>query len=657
MSVFSGFSAALIPNSATPSSMQTTFSGLMSTTGTHPWQILRQAVVGTAISSSGPTATSFATPGNAFDMTSTTSATTASLPAYVGINAGTTFTPTVLYIQADYSNSLNYAPLTFQLYYSPTGSSWTLLQSFTSQTNWYYGERRKFTVTGATANQYWAINVTAAISGSTCYIGDVQLEDTSGHWLTTTAFFDCIPPSVETIGNSYARDVLRWQFPATGTSIKLLAVQEILTATPEVYSFSGATTGAVTCSITINANTVSYIGTTGYTALQNARGLYEACKASVNANFTAWNWVWNNNQTAITGGMFFYAVCKTSTAIGLVITSSNITASARAIGVFTVPMVQGCLYNPGASLTIDIINGWIYYLQINQRGIAIGSKTNSNYYTPIHACYGDNASAIAQIPTSELSTYGLPCTPIELLVGLDNVVADSDGYAYPTHFWGIPYGTQVSTNIQAVDASTAGAGYSSPSSIFNHMLVAGMLQDISDSSAYTIWNANNVQMPGEAMFDGADAGVYYTIQKCGSLGASNATYMNSTYVLYARFFSPSYTGLDWYKFSGTAPSNEQILVSSSTDFTATISTTGLITDTTIYVASTTGFPTAGYFVMDGEVVQYTGGGGGGTSFTGCTRGKFGTTAVSPISGNTIYISAWFVFLVQGLVFSGYAIPT
>lgn len=56
--------------------------------------------------------------------------------------------------------------------------------------------------------------------------------------------------------------------------------------------------------------------------------------------------------------------------------------------------------------------------------------------------------------------------------------------------------------------------------------------------------------------------------------------------------------------------------------------------TTVNVASTTGFPTAGYITIESEAISYTN--VTGTSFTGCTRGADGTTAASHVTGTTVF---------------------
>ena len=67
-----------------------------------------------------------------------------------------------------------------------------------------------------------------------------------------------------------------------------------------------------------------------------------------------------------------------------------------------------------------------------------------------------------------------------------------------------------------------------------------------------------------------------------------------------------------------------------------ISTTlnGAIDDTvtTVTVIDTTSFPSVGYFVVDTEIINYTG--KTGTSFTGCTRGSDGSTAAAHASTST-----------------------
>ena len=132
MSTFLAWDAALISPGYTTTSLQNTFAGLLSTAG---WQILRKAVLPTSVVGT------FTNPTYALDMLASTAA-SGTIPMYVGCNIATGFTPTVMYVQAEWASGPNYSPLTFTLDYSSNGSSWTTLQTFTGQANWSYGERR-----------------------------------------------------------------------------------------------------------------------------------------------------------------------------------------------------------------------------------------------------------------------------------------------------------------------------------------------------------------------------------------------------------------------------------------------------------------------------------------------------------------------------------
>jgi hypothetical protein len=158
--------------------------------------------------------------------------------------------------------------------------------------------------------------------------------------------------------------------------------------------------------------------------------------------------------------------------------------------------------------------------------------------------------------------------------------------------------------------------------------------------------------------DEADTGAAYSIHKLGVGYWANYNYVSSNfYNPYGRTFSPPYQALDAYKYYGVGPASEQLIVAPSNDFTATITSLVAVGDTTINVNSTTGFPVAGWLVMDGEIIQYTGGGGGGTQFTGCTRGKYATAPASMPVGTTVFIGGWFCIFNYGLIFGGYQTPT
>lgn len=644
MSTFELWSSALIPLGDTIAQAQGVIVAAMQAGN---WQCLRQGLAPAAV---GGSITNYA---NALDMNPTTAAGQVSTAANtIAVQVAGGFVPTALYVQAHYVTEGNLqidTPTSITIEYSDTSltTGFTVLQTFTSA-NWGLQERRKFAIAGAASHPFWR----STVSGSTTnqYIEEWCLEDSSTpkNWITNQQFADFIPPVTETIGNSVARDILRINFNATTMNFQPL--QELLTAMPMVFSFDTAVGGAVTLNV-INGTTVSFTGVGGNTSQQNARGLYNALAASVDANFTAWNWIWPTPLVGTLGAGQIIAVQKTPGS-QVVMNTTNITTRlrgnyAQAVG------PQGCGFAPLASLTTDLTNGFIYYLQVCARGIAMATKTNVGYYGPVHACYGDNASTLSQLPTSDLAAYGVPCTPIELIVGTDDVAANSDGMGKVAHYWGVPapFGAAGSTH----DLETNNSSFST----WSKMDIAGMLGDVDNNGANAGVNYT-VAMSGEGLFTNlaVPPGANYPIHRLSAAtgtGANNITQFNSVAV--GQMTWPSYANMDWYKYTGTGPASEQLMLAPCNDFTTTITSAVATGDTTINVASTTGFPVAGWLVMDGEIIQYTGGGGGGTSFTGCTRAKYATTALAFPIGTTAFIGGWYCIFNTGLLFGGYQIPT
>jgi len=649
MSTFAGWSSALIPLGDTVAQAQGIIVTAMTTAG---WQCLRQGLAPTSVGGS------ITNPNNALDMIASTIAGevgTASQTIAVQISGG--FTPTALYMQAP--ALLNYAttletdmPTSVTIEYSDTSliTGFTVLQTFTPA-NWGPQERRKFTITGAGSHQYWRSTVSGATTNM--YFQEWCLEDSSTpkNWITNQQFADFIPPVTETIGNSYARDVLRMYFNAV--TITMQPVQELLTALPMVLSFDTATGGAVTLQVS-NGTNVQFVGSGGNTSQQNARGLYNALAASVDANFTAWNWIWPTPLVGTVGAGQIIAVQKTPAASALM-TSSNITTRYR--GCYASPAgPQGCGLPTVQSITTDLTNGFIYYLQVCSRGIALATKTNAGYYGPVHACYGDNASTLSQLPTADLAAYGLPCTPIELVIGTDDVAANSDGTGRFGHWWGVaaPFSSAAVGAMYLEGVGSAG--------VWSKLLLSGQLSDVCcNAGASSYLGGALVTAYGEGILDGgaaSGAGGIYPIHR---LSAVSALYNNYLATLspnvYGMAVTPSFANLDWYKYTGTGPSSEQLMVAPSNDFTTTITSAVAAGDVTINVASTTGFPTSGWLVIDGEIIQYAGGGGGGTQFTGCTRAKYATTALAFPVGTTVFIGGWYCIFNTGLLFGGYQTPT
>ena len=634
MSTFLGFESLLIALGSTNQNVLDQFR--TSLTG-YGWRCPRKSVYPVA------TLGTLGTVANAFDggLTSVASS-PAGLPLWVGCQAPAAFIPTAMYIQS-YTNG-TYFPSNFTLDWSDNGSSWTTHQTWTGEPNAIkYYERRKYTVTGASAHAYWRLNITARLNGTWTELTEWSLEDTAGNTLTNFGFVDLIPPVTETVGNAWTREFIR--ISVDNTTIAFRPLQELLQPVPMLWAFYGVA-GAVTCSITINGVTVSFVGTTGNTVMQNARGLFEACKNSVDANFLAYTWQWINIE-------HHFVAYKTTPILQAsnAITGSNITIYAK--GGYSGAMVQGSCMSINTAITMDLTNGFIYYLQVHARGIALATKTNIGYYGPIHCCYGDNASAMSQLPASFIP--GMPVTPIELIVGNDDIAANTGAYGRISHWW--------SSSVFGVNAPL---NSNMPYVSYNVWNGSGLLTNICDASSdqYNYYggdNGNNsygsvgsgkVTLRAEGIFTGGDSGTGYRIHKIVCDPDTTWTYGYSS-SSYSRGFAPVFNSLDWYRITGTL-TDEQLVMIPGNDFVTTLTSGVTATDSIINVANTAGFLSTGYIIIEDEAIQYTG--ITGTSFTGCTRSKYATATQAHFSGAKVNAGVWMVKINTGMLFAGYTKP-
>jgi hypothetical protein len=338
----------------------------------------------------------------------------------------------------------------------------------------------------------------------------------------------------------------------------------------------------------------------------------------------------------------------------IVITASNLTVRLR--GNSCQPMAQGSQLAPTTSIPVDLVNGWIYYLQVSSRGLALASKLISGCNTPWHACYGDSASALSQLPTADIPQ--IPCTPIDLYCGSDNLASNDTGAtAWCSHVWGVSFASSLSFGaVTPIDGGTYNSSHT-----WTHHWMPGQMQDIAMAAMATNGVGASATIPtlsSEGLFSANDPGGLFAVHRLSATPAPSMTLIqDTTNNVQGRWVGPTYANLDWYKVS-TVPGvigDEQILFSPSSDFSTMIATLGLSTDPTINVASTTGWPATGFLFIDGEIISYTG--TTATSFTGCTRGNYATQKVGLPVGTQVFIGAWFVKMVNGLIFAGYQIPS
>jgi hypothetical protein len=300
----------------------------------------------------------------------------------------------------------------------------------------------------------------------------------------------------------------------------------------------------------------------------------------------------------------------------------------------------------GWSVTTDLVSGFIYYLQVCKRGIALATKTNSATFGPIHACWGDNAKAVAATPGP---WFTLQPVPIEFIHGYDDVTTTPFSYGWPGHFWG----------MSSVPYSNGQNFYLYPTTIGMSTFGCGWIRDkIQDH----YMGFQNINVPGTfaqplyaSNFFGAGSGIQFNDFQIHRMSFQGANYtVAHTGMSQVMYMTPPVDITDWYKFTGTA-SDESLILVSDTIFHNALSSDVAAGDTTINVTSTTGFASAGFIIIEAEAIEYTG--KTGTSFTGCTRGKYGTTATTHWTTDYVYPGLWFVKINTGALFAGYVKPT
>lgn len=636
MSSFLGFESFLIPLGASIQDVQDIFESALTSYG---WQVQRRAKPPLAILGTIPN------PANAFDMVDSTYAGYYVVACTLGIQMAAAFTPTAMFILGENSAATG-APSTFTLDYSDDGISWTTLQTWNNEINWTNWEQREYAVTGAVAHTYWRLNITANNGATGTYIADWALEDAASNRITTNPFLDLIPPATETIGNADAMEVLRLEFGSN--TLRFRGLQYARAAQPQVIGLWQKTAGAVACALTINGVTISgAMGNVSSTAQQNLRSLYEAIRASADPTFLDWNWEYQkpSPQGAGDPNDYIYGVRKTL-ASNIVITP-NLNVNAATLGSYSAAFPQGVnATNPAnCTLTTDLVNGFIYYLQVNARGIGLATKTNSAFFGPIHACYGDHAKALSALPNSG---WSLRCTPIELMIGWDDVAANAGSTARTTHYWAVTEATgQTTQNIVST--------YGSAGTAFGKLVTKSKILDLSLApGAYGEFTAG---LWGSNLFSGGDAiGNDFQVHRVSTTGESlsSSSWVVSASSSNVRLAVPCLDLQDWYKFVGTATDEALLLVADTVAITSLTANVG-VGDVTVNVSSTAGFQSAGFVVIESEIVQYTG--ITASAFTGCTRGKYGSQAAAHFAGDAVGQGLWFTKINGGALFCGYVKPS
>ena len=556
MSAFLGFESYLVPLGASPDDAKNTLKAALTSRG---YRVIYESFPMAAAIGTLYTTTTYPQ-ANAFDNDGRSiTASTSALPLWLGAQASGTFTPTKLWIQADTTVNGTQAPNAFSLDWSDNGSSWNTLQSWSGETGWSPTETRSYTVSGAAAHAYWRVNVTAKNGGSYTSIASLRLENASGQRLSTAVYLVVLPPSGEPVGNAEGRDLLYIEF--TGTYIRFTPVMESLAHQYMEIAIQSKTAGAVAGSLTINGVTVTgTTGSAGSTASDNLRALYEAIRASADPNFTDFTWSYSYPPAQGANDAYDYIFGTRKTAGIHPTYSVNANVTAILTGINQVPVHSdlnwpSVTYGTVNDVTCDLVNGFVYYLQVSQRGVALGTKTNTNYYGPIHAVFTEHQRALDGIPIG----YEDKLIPVEILVGRDDVatgVSACQSFAYPSHVYGIlPY--TVTMTQPYADGNSAAAwmcGSIRRGTFFDRRLTSSTFDSANGWAITLLASGFGRSATQDAITDD------YQLHRQQMVGALIGSNYVATGNLQGLSYYPLLDVQDWFKFRGTATNESLLLV-------------------------------------------------------------------------------------------------
>jgi hypothetical protein len=491
---------------------------------------------------------------------------------------------------------------------------------------------------------YTILQTQNALVGNLTNNGWQLLAQSDGAWS------DVIPPATETIGTATFREVVRIYFP-NNTEIKIGSYQVcIADAFPQAIRLTAKTAGAVQAGVTIDGVAVlGAAGSAGSTANDNLQALYYALCDSANATIQGWDYVYNGSD----------AIIATRKTIGASVTCSG-NANVNYF-VHADPVLAGrrsgyatCDATYAYGVTMDLTNGFIYYMEVDSRSFRLGTKCLTGVYGEIFASYVDHAEALAVVPDSP------NCTPIELVIGKSN-----DGNATAlvrlTHWWGIPFADGYHSNPD-ISTTAAGSQYTDTTPDWHPFTGSANKMAISDVN-----------------MDAGYSGITYVSAVCpeitvGKLGL-NGTYGNldgfrvcPLGTMGVSFDVPSKgstrfcAGLnlsDIFKWSGTEPNETCAWAAvpqgmADAGYTIQQAMDATTDYPTLTLNTTTGLPTSGSLQLRTEKISYTG--ISGATITGCTRAVDGTTKVRHFTGEAALPGQWFLKVNRSALLCGVQKP-
>jgi hypothetical protein len=477
---------------------------------------------------------------------------------------------------------------------------------------------------------------------------------------TTNFISDFIPPVSETIGDGKWRQHLRIYYNTADISFSMYDYP-VTDAAAQQYRLWSKTAGAVSLSVQIGSETVTYAGTSGSTANDNLYGLFVALKASVAADVTEWNITYlpGTFTSGTVDAIFFERKTITGT-IQTFTPNANVNGNTQNDPVLastpSAGSLAGALVGKYAA-TIDRSNGFYVYMSIFSRTAIISIKTISNCFGPMFATWQVNADAIAALPPKPSWMSNNPCRIIEGSWGYVNGTAAQPAETYGVRFSNLymlntvwNYVTSTANLIIAGNFNAAGGGGTIPG-IMNSVQMNGHYLNNTDthtSSPVGVFAGTNDQS-SVGLFDVLGCvvnpvaftpinGNYYLGRKGRIIGFP----LDDVYA--AAFYNTDVNEVTCVAGikNSTAYTLQQALDNSSTYATVLLNTT-------------TGLAADGYVTLGQEVFKYTGLSGGNT-LTGVTRAYNSTPLRYHYVGDEILQGVWFIKINGGYMYSGFAQP-
>ncbi len=554
-----------------------------------------------------------------------------------------------------------------------TWSAWTLAWSDDGQTftqvdarsaeRLHIGEDREYVLASAPgAHRYWRWTITAVRNATYLSVGQIVPYTSSGKFICRDPTLILAPPASEVVGDALQREVVA--FIVGSNTLQLRAGVQYFQDTPPVVGFSDATAGNVVASVSFGSQTVSIPAPAGTaTANDNLWALFKALKESQLAEFKEWEWIYqpapaqNASDTLdwIIGYRKSYApLSEGGAGAGRSFSATNVTI--KQLGLPVQVGTTPCWVPPlawagqGCSLPIDLVSGFIYYMQVNSRGFAIATKTNAGFYGPIHACWGDHAKALAQVPASPIPFL---TSPIELMIGYDAAADGGTATATTATFWAMGNQGYNVFELRYRD----GISYNGIAHPVAGSLIRSVFTNYHNCSLYSGLQNASFSLALSGIVDGAGGQGNVDDFQIHSMRDRGIKYV----LLYLSNSQPGFAPLidtdDWYRFRGSA-SNESLMLAADQVVSAVLQASHSATDTPAYLQldSVDAFNSVGFVVIGSEVYAYTAKDIAAKRLTGISRAQYGSRARDHWAGERVNQALWFTIINGGALFCGYTKP-